>query len=489
MLPVVAAVLGASCIGYHDVPDPVEPQLPRVEIHLDQKFQTMSGFGASSAWTAPNMSAEMADFFFSEDKGIGLSLLRVQIKPWGETTELGTVDLAVERGVAVWGAPWSPPPEWKDNNSTVDGGYLLPEHYQDWADRLADFAAQMDARGTPVFAISAQNEPDYVARWDTCEWEPDDFADFIFDNLAPALEERDLSTKILAPESQNWGRLAEFADPILDRDEAAEHIYALAAHGYDHSPSDYTRGREAGFQIWQTEVSDPEDAPGDRSINSGLRVASEMFDDISVAQVSAWHYWWLLPSGEADESHESNGALFNGEYSPTFRAYAMGQFSKFVRPGFQRVGASEPARKKVRTLAFSSEKAERLVIVALNEGEDALTVDVALPDGLRATQAQLWLTDAEHQLEQLTPIDVQAEPVSDPGAQDPITGPYFTVELRPRSIATFVLDEPGEDQGTGGNQGASGDGDGDDSPGDGDGDEPIAGGGPGGGDSGLGGAR
>jgi len=494
-VPIVATTLGASCIGYHDVPDPPEPQLPRVKIHLDQKFQTMAGFGASSAWTAPTMSADMADFFFSEEKGIGLSLLRVQIKPWGETTELGTVDLAVERGVAVWGAPWSPPAEWKDTNSTVEGGYLLPQHYQDWADRLANFADAMDARGTPMFAISAQNEPDYVNHWDTCQWEEHDFADFIFDNLVPALQERDLSTKILAPESQNWGRLAEFADPILDREEAADHIYALAAHAYDHSPIDYTRGREAGFQIWQTEVSDPEDAPGDRSINSGLRVANEMFNDISVAQVSAWHYWWLLPPGEADESTESNGALFNGAYEPTYRAYAMGHFSKFVRPGFERIGTSDPSRTLVKTLAFKSDKQERLVIVALNEGDTPLTVDVALPDGSQAKEAQFWLSDAEHQLERVTSIAVQDEPTADAAAEDPITTPYFTVELRKRSIATFVLDEAGNDSATGGNQGSSGDGDGDASSGDGDGDtmsgdgdESAGGGGQGGADGGLAGA-
>jgi hypothetical protein len=177
----------------------------------------------------------------------------------------------------------------------------------------------------------------------------------------------------------------------------------------------------------------------------------------------------LLQSGN-DVAHESNAALFNMEYEPTFRAYAMGQFSKFVRPGFQRIGTSDPSGPSPRTLAFLSENSERLVLVALNEGDSAKTVDIALPAELRADQAQYWLTDADHQLEQLTPLAVKDAPPTAPGVEDPITTPYFTVELRKQSIATFVLDEPRHNPGTGGHEGKGGEGNGMS----GDGDGPVA---------------
>jgi glucuronoarabinoxylan endo-1,4-beta-xylanase len=81
---------------------------PPVVVDLTTHYQQIDGFGASSAWTAPNLSDAMADQFYSPDTGIGLSLLRIQIKPDGTTAELGTAKKAVARGVKVWASPWSP---------------------------------------------------------------------------------------------------------------------------------------------------------------------------------------------------------------------------------------------------------------------------------------------------------------------------------------------------------------------------------------------
>src|SRR5690606_26022095 len=68
----------------------------RIVVRFDVRHQTMTGFGASSAWTAPMMSAALADELFSVEKGLGLSLLRIQIKPSGESHELETAWLARE---------------------------------------------------------------------------------------------------------------------------------------------------------------------------------------------------------------------------------------------------------------------------------------------------------------------------------------------------------------------------------------------------------
>src|SRR6187551_2887983 len=155
---------GSGCFDSGNRPDTVGPQPPMpAQIDLTVQHQRIDGFGASSAWTATNLSDTLADQFFSPDAGIGLSLLRVQIKPAGNTAELGTARKAAARGAKVWGAPWSPPAEWKDNGSTINGGSLLDEHRADWANRLAAFATSMAAEGIPLVAISAQNEPNYRA--------------------------------------------------------------------------------------------------------------------------------------------------------------------------------------------------------------------------------------------------------------------------------------------------------------------------------------
>jgi O-glycosyl hydrolase len=105
------------------------------------------------------MDDSQADAFFTVDKGIGLSLLRIRIAPNGTSLELATAKQAIAYSVSVWAAPWSPPAEWKDNHDVNNGGHLLPEHRQDWADRLVSFAKNAAAEGVPLIGLSAQNEP------------------------------------------------------------------------------------------------------------------------------------------------------------------------------------------------------------------------------------------------------------------------------------------------------------------------------------------
>src|SRR4051812_42287386 len=146
-----AAGAAAGCFDSSTRPDRTPPPPPGpAAVDVTQAYQRIDGFGASSAWTGANISDAMADLFFSTDTGIGLSLLRIQIKPEGNTLELPTAQKAVARGAKVWAAPWSPPGEWKTNGMAKNGGSLLDAHRQDWANRLASFVSSMTSQGVPL---------------------------------------------------------------------------------------------------------------------------------------------------------------------------------------------------------------------------------------------------------------------------------------------------------------------------------------------------
>src|SRR5690606_28451689 len=139
----VCLTIAALGCGEHEASRQLELALSTSEqtgVDTHQARQVITGFGASSAWTAQSLTDEEADLFFSRERGLGLSLLRLRIAPDGATWENVAAIRAHERGVALWAAPWSPPGAWKTNGSDVNGGSLLVEHYQDWADRLAEFA-------------------------------------------------------------------------------------------------------------------------------------------------------------------------------------------------------------------------------------------------------------------------------------------------------------------------------------------------------------
>ena len=415
-----------SCAPSGGVPQPSvrpggEVLLPIV-IEREEVRQEIRGFGASSAWTAPALSDELADAFFSVERGIGLNLLRIQIKPDGTSSELETVDAAVARDAEVWAAPWSPPASMKTNNSTSNGGELKEENYSDWAESLADFAQLMNDRGTPLLAISAQNEPDYTAEWDTCRFTPEQLAVFVGDHLVPALAQLEHPVPVLAPESANWGSLERFSEALVDHEPALESILAFATHGYGRiAPREQPAITEVNGEIWQTEVSDPEQDTPDDGMASAQRVARMIHADLTVGQVSAWHYWWLLPRGDVDDT---NAGLANKNFELTRRAYALGHFSKFVRPGYVRLEATTSPAYLTFSSAFESPRGDEIIVVISSDRSLELVQEIHVP-GSEILSAEMWVTDAERELVPLESVSGSAEAV--------------TVVIPPKSIVTVIL--------------------------------------------------
>ena len=85
---------------------------------------------------------------------------------------------------------WSPPAWMKDGNRATElypasQGKLKSEHYQHYADYLADFCEAYNKAGIPIYAVSPSNEPGYAAPWNSCLWTPQEMGDFIQHNLLP----------------------------------------------------------------------------------------------------------------------------------------------------------------------------------------------------------------------------------------------------------------------------------------------------------------
>jgi len=408
-----------------------------------QTKQTIDGFGASSAWTASDMADSDADLAFSTDptkKGAGLSLLRVRIAPDGSCGEVATAQKAIARGAKVWATPWSPPPEWKSGSDDAgNGGSLIPMFYDSWASRLATSVQTLQAQGVNLIGLSAQNEPTTAAvnhgngpGYESCVYTPSELVDFVGQHLDPALDDAGLrsgspgdagssdagsngggtqdagssapataaSLKIIAPETQDWedwGAFATFESAFVADDGGAfNELGTLASHSYGSaSPSPYPAIAAAGKSLWQTEVYDPTSSQPDPGIVSGLWVARAIHQALVTASVNAWHYWWLKPLG-ADRS-----ALWDFTTGqPSKRLYTMGNYSRFVRPGFVRVYATERPLPcgQIQVSAFYDEPSGTLVVVAINSD----TVDYSqgfLFDGVTAGSWQSWVTSDSKSLE------------------------------------------------------------------------------------------
>lgn len=381
--------------------------------------QRISGFGASSAWTAANLSDAHADQFFSTETGIGLSLLRLRIAPTGTTSEVATAKKALARGASIWAAPWSPPGEWKTNGSDRHGGRLLPERYGDWAQRLTNFVADLAEQGVPLLLLSAQNEPNWVAEWETCEWSPSELTAFVRDELGPRLSALGLATRILAPETNDWHTIATYGDTLLADADAAQYLGPIATHAYGGRAFAYKTPARQDKELWQTEVSD-HDNVGDPGMDSALRIARMIHEHLTVAEVNAWHYWWLFPNSGTND----NSALTQAGQL-TRRAYILGNWSRFVRPDFVRVTANQSSRRDVLVTAFRDPASRRFVLVAVNESNAAVTQPFALSDA---------------DFTSVTPFTTSAEFALAAGAPIAVRDGQFSALLASRSVTSLVAD-------------------------------------------------
>jgi hypothetical protein len=154
--------------------------LPTVTINWSDVHQVIDGFGASSAATGDGITDSQADLFWSTTNGVGLSLLRVQLQSDGTYPDIATMQKAQNRGVRIWGTPWSPPGSMKSNGTTTNGGSLLTSDYQAYADYLSKYVLTLkNSYGFDLYAMSVQNEPNWVANWDSCIWDGQQFHDFL----------------------------------------------------------------------------------------------------------------------------------------------------------------------------------------------------------------------------------------------------------------------------------------------------------------------
>ena len=234
---------------------PGTAQAGDISVNPGTTYQTVDGFGEADVWQGPASNQQAQEtLLFDPVNGIGLTLLRVGIESVsGTSVIMGTAGLTdgpaiTKFGGKVWAAPWSPPATDK-NNGNVNGGTstntLKTADYEAWATTLAAFPAYYKAQtGVDLYAVSAQNEPDFNATYEACLYSASQLVSFI-DVLGPKLAALNPPVKVLAAEPDNWGNLwgGDGYGPAILADSAANsYVGPIATHDYG-STSAGTYGR------------------------------------------------------------------------------------------------------------------------------------------------------------------------------------------------------------------------------------------------------
>ncbi len=411
-------------------------------------YQTIDGFGASSAWRS-TWNTNLADMFFSTNSGtgtsrdgstnyaftgIGLSLLRNHIYPAGSTsasdtpstTETSIMQMAQARGAKVWSAPWTSAAGFKDSG-VWDGGNFVgnPANYQAYASQLANYVVSMKNQGINLYAISVQNEPDSnhpdPGGYESCIWNEQQIHDFIPYLYNALIASNVGSTKIMIPEGQSWQGSSHLFS-IAMSDSTSNMVGIIADHNYNTTPPSGIPIQLAtsGKPAWETETAILSPSGfNDPSIANGMYWAGRIHLFLTVAQASAWHYWWLI-SGNST----GNQGLADTNDIPAKRMYVLGQFSRFVRPGYERISVNTSGSSLLVT-AFKATNSPNFAIVAINTNSSFdVSQTFSLTNFPAVSAVTPWITSSTNSLAVQTPVTV--------------TGSSFTYTIPAQSVVTFV---------------------------------------------------
>ncbi len=428
-------------------------QYSALRIDENTTYQTWDGFGTSSCWWSQYVGSwdqpykagdlpvreQIAQWLYSRENGIGLTIYRYNVGAGSADSGLGEFWDKNRRAHSFIGvdgeynwnrdknAVWflercvelgakdvvffcnSPVDKLTINgmahmsaDSTVN---LDPENYDDFAKYVFDVVEHFRAEGVPITMISPINEPQW--EWkngqEGCHYEPAEVAGvlkaFVAELKARGLEDK---IEITAPESGEWGgRTREYVKAILDDEALGAYFKKLDIHSYWSNLDAKTK-----FKSWLDEhypntglvMSEwCEMVNGkDYTMDSAFNMADVMWEDITVLNITSWQYW----VGVADGDYRDGMIDVNKDKKaarPNRRLWTMGNFSKFIRPGFVRVdlGSEDEAIMGMRPIAFKGiddgDGKEKLAIVFINRG-DAKTISL---DGITGYSSYHVYTTAE----------------------------------------------------------------------------------------------
>jgi glucuronoarabinoxylan endo-1,4-beta-xylanase len=136
------------------------------------------------------------------------------------------------------------------------------------------------------------------------------------------------------------------------------------------------------------------------------------------ANLNAWHIWWLY------NAKGNGGCLYDTTNNVwTKRLWVLGNYARFVRPGFVRVSTSGTVPAKVFVSAYKNPADGTVAVVAINTNTSATPLSLYL-SGVVPCSITPWVTSAADNLASKPAITV--------------SNARLSATLDAQSVTTFV---------------------------------------------------
>ena len=356
--------------------------MPVITVDESQRYQPFTGVGEamtdSSAWliydelSAPTRTALMNDLFGSVGAHYSFALVPMGGSDFTRTGQPYTYDdvptgqsdpqlaqfsivhdqpyilpalremLAVNPQTTVMATPWTAPPWMKANEAYDDVGYagtLDASAFQPFAEYFVRFLQAYAAQGVPVGAIAPVNEPDSAAPFPSMNFPPASEAQWITQNLEPALQAANLHPRLYG---SDLGWADQYASTLLST-QAAGALAGIAWHCYAGLPTEMSdiHAQVPGDDQIVTECSQGiVPYPAAEVLIGSLRNWASVVAlwnlalDPAGGPVQPPNYGCPGCTGDVTINESTQTVNFDLSY------FQLGQVSAFVAPGATRVGSN-----------------------------------------------------------------------------------------------------------------------------------------------------
>jgi len=348
--------------AYYDLEQGIGYTLARTTIHS-------SDFSSGSYTYIDEGDKDLATFSIEHDREFRIPLIKKAIAAAGGE-------------LLLYASPWSPPAFMKDSNDMLHGGKLLPEYRNAWAHYYTKFIKAYEAENIPVWGITVQNEPMAVQIWESSIYSAEEERDFLRDHLGPVMEKEGLGDKNIIVWDHNRDLISHRANTIFEDPEASKYAWGIGFHWYEtwaggETMHENLRNVAQSYPdkklIFTEGTNEKFSADRYQYWPNAERYGRSMINDFNAGTVG-WTDWNILLDQNGGPNHVGNFCFApihadtrTGEliYTPTY--YYIGHFSKFVRPGAQRVSTTS-SRSHLLSTSFINDD-QMMATIVMNQSD------------------------------------------------------------------------------------------------------------------------
>lgn len=309
---------------------------------------------------------------------------------------------------------------------------LQPNYFDEYSRFLVEIIDHFEQEGIHFDYLTPINEPQWEWEKGSQEGTPaknNEISDLVA-MLDKDLRSKDLSTSIIPREAADlrylYSRFEKLGrdnqiEAFFSKDKKEPETYIrdlqtvepiISGHSYFTTwPVDSLitiRGKlnnklqKNDLEYWQSEfciLENSDDIGGgskrDLGINTALYVARVIHADLTLANARSWQWWTALTiadfkdgliyldTGDPENMYDQESLKYDGEFHDSKLLWALGNYSRFVTPGMQRISAvsnsaltEEEQFKDLMVSAYYDTTNNKSVVVLINYSEEEKNIDL-----------------------------------------------------------------------------------------------------------------